>query len=345
MLTSIGRPEISDRASESLELAAFLTKPIKQSHLYNVLINILGGQPIHVKPSRSTSFQINRQLAAQLPLRILLAEDNIVNQKVALHLLQLVGYRADVASNGLEVLEALHRQVYDVVLMDVQMPHMDGLATTRRICQEWSNKEADGRGIIRPRIIAMTANAMQGDTEECLQAGMDDYISKPIRVEELIQALSKCQPQEGIRDWVLGIREDGKTQEVQQSAVVLEPSPLISGIDAKVLQSFREMVKENVDEILVEMIDCYLEDAPKQLNAIATAITQGDAKQLRLAAHTLKSSSLTLGATTLSHLCKELESTSRNGHTEGGASKIPQLEAEYEKVKIALQLERQQAQA
>jgi PAS domain S-box-containing protein len=120
-------------------------------------------------------------------LRILLAEDNVVNQKVALHLLQRLGYRADVAGNGLEVIEALRRQPYDVVLMDVQMPDMDGLEATQRIREEWTE-------IDRPYIIAMTANAMQGDRQLCLDAGMDDYLSKPIRIESLQCAISKCQP-------------------------------------------------------------------------------------------------------------------------------------------------------
>ncbi|MCZ0904312.1 response regulator, partial [Microcoleus sp. HI-ES] len=127
------------------------------------------------------------KLAQRLPLRILLAEDHLVNQKVALLLLERLGYRADVAANGLEVLEALNRQPYDLVLMDVQMPEMDGLEASRRICQEWPAHA-------RPRIIAMTANAMQGDRELCLDAGMNDYISKPIRVDTLIQALSQCPP-------------------------------------------------------------------------------------------------------------------------------------------------------
>lgn len=180
MLTSIGKP---DDQTLIPVFAAFLTKPIKQFDLYNVLIHILGG-PIQVKPNRATPpSQINPQLAA-FPLRILLAEDNVVNQKVALHLLRSLGYQADVASNGLEVLAALERQSYDVVLMDVQMPRMDGLTATRRICQEWSHAT-------RPRIIAMTANAMQDDREECLKAGMDDYLSKPIRMEELSQALAR----------------------------------------------------------------------------------------------------------------------------------------------------------
>jgi CheY-like chemotaxis protein len=117
----------------------------------------------------------------------LLAEDNVVNQKLAVHLLGQMGYRPDVVANGLEVLRSLERQPYDVILMDVQMPEMDGLAATREICARWP------RGL-RPRIIAMTANAMQGDREACLEAGMDDYVSKPIRVPELRQALAAAQP-------------------------------------------------------------------------------------------------------------------------------------------------------
>lgn len=139
------------------------------------------GQPSAAKPG-----QLDLQLAQQLPLRILLAEDNTVNQKVALHLLKLLGYRADVVQNGQEVLSSLRRQSYDVVLMDVQMPEMDGLEATRHICQEWSKGS-------RPRIIAVTANAMQEDREECLAAGMSDYISKPIRLEALVQALRQCR--------------------------------------------------------------------------------------------------------------------------------------------------------
>jgi CheY-like chemotaxis protein len=119
-----------------------------------------------------------------VPLRILLAEDNTVNQKLALRLLGQLGYQADVAGNGLEAIAALERQRYDVVLMDVQMPELDGLDATRQICSRWPRAD-------RPRIIAMTANAMQGDRDLCLAAGMDDYISKPIRTEELVAALGR----------------------------------------------------------------------------------------------------------------------------------------------------------
>ena len=127
--------------------------------------------------------QLDPQMAARHPLRILLAEDNVVNQKLAMRLLQQMGYRADLASNGVEAIECVARQPYDVVLMDVQMPEMDGLEASRRINQRWP----DGT---RPRIVAMTANAMQGDREECLAAGMDDYLTKPIRVDRLVEALN-----------------------------------------------------------------------------------------------------------------------------------------------------------
>ena len=121
-------------------------------------------------------------MATRHPLRILLAEDNVVNQKLALRILQQMGYRADLASNGIEAIESVERQPYDVVLMDVQMPEMDGLEASRRITAKWPPTE-------RPRIVAMTANAMQGDREMCLAAGMDDYITKPIRVDALVEAL------------------------------------------------------------------------------------------------------------------------------------------------------------
>jgi len=123
-------------------------------------------------------------MAQRHPLRILLAEDNLVNQKLALRLLSQMGYRADVAANGLEAIASVERQPYDVVLMDVQMPELDGLDATRQICARWTTSE-------RPRIVAMTANAMQGDREECLAAGMDDYLMKPIRVESLVEALHR----------------------------------------------------------------------------------------------------------------------------------------------------------
>lgn len=163
--------------------AANLAKPLRQSHLFDTLVTLFATEKVRVKASKPQDKpQTDPDMATRHPLRILLAEDNLVNQKLALRLLEQMGYRADLASNGAEAVESVNRQTYDVVFMDVQMPEMDGLEASRRI-----NKAHSDGG--RPRIIAMTANAMQGDREMCLDAGMDDYITKPIRVPVLIEAL------------------------------------------------------------------------------------------------------------------------------------------------------------
>jgi two-component system sensor histidine kinase/response regulator len=176
-----GKREVLDE-KKGLEFAGFLSKPIKPSQLFDVLMNILGGRHKDIK---ITAAGVDRQMAERAPMRILLAEDNAVNQMVALRMLERLGYRADVAGNGIEVIEALDRGHYDLVLMDVHMPEMDGLEATREICKR-------GPKAGRPFIIAMTANAMQGDKEECLEAGMDDYISKPVNWAELQSALKRA---------------------------------------------------------------------------------------------------------------------------------------------------------
>ena len=183
MLTSIGRPDVPP---DGPHFVSFLTKPAKSSQLYNVIATLFVEQEVaRLKPVLKSQF--DPEMGQRLPLRLLLAEDNTVNQKLALRLLERLGYRADLAGNGLEALQALERQAYDVVLMDVQMPDMDGLDATRAILQRWDQAA-------RPRIIAMTAGAMKEDRDACFAAGMDDYISKPVRIEELTQALEKCRP-------------------------------------------------------------------------------------------------------------------------------------------------------
>jgi signal transduction histidine kinase/CheY-like chemotaxis protein len=162
---------------------AFLTKPIKSDQLKEILGRLLGAAL--AAPARRASYAIDTTLAAQRPLRILLAEDNVVNQKVAVRLLERMGYRPDVTSNGLEALEAVHRQRYDVVLMDVQMPEMDGLEASRRIISEFDAPE-------RPRLVALTANVLKGDKQMCLEAGMDDYLAKPLDLVHLRDALLRC---------------------------------------------------------------------------------------------------------------------------------------------------------
>jgi signal transduction histidine kinase/DNA-binding response OmpR family regulator len=179
LLTSLGRREIG---VDELHFAAYLVKPLKPSALYDALASIFARSLISPKPQPAKGV-IDAELGKRHPLRILLAEDNQVNQKLALRILEQMGYRADIASNGLEAIESIERQTYDVILMDVQMPEMDGLEATRQIVARWPQGH--------PRIIGLTANALEGDREQCLAAGMDDYISKPIHVEELVDALER----------------------------------------------------------------------------------------------------------------------------------------------------------
>jgi PAS domain S-box-containing protein len=185
LLSSLGSKEVGDGL-----FAARLAKPLRQSQLFDTLATLLAYEGARRHVAAPAKPRIDADMASRHALRILLAEDNVVNQKVALRLLQQMGYRADLASNGLEAIESVARQTYDVVLMDVQMPEMDGFEASRHITAKWPADQ-------RPRIIAMTANAMQGDRELCLAAGMDDYVSKPIRVDELVAALMSVPARQG----------------------------------------------------------------------------------------------------------------------------------------------------
>jgi len=182
MLTSLGWRDPND----GLNFSAFLTKPVKQSSLYNAILQALSLQNEKEEQRHTAGASaFDNQMATLYPLKILLAEDNVINQKLAIRMLERMGYRADIAANGLEAMRSLERQRYDLILMDVQMPEMDGLQATRAIRLTYAAK-------LQPQIIAMTANAMQGDREMCLEAGMNDYISKPIQVKDLVNALQRA---------------------------------------------------------------------------------------------------------------------------------------------------------
>jgi CheY-like chemotaxis protein/HPt (histidine-containing phosphotransfer) domain-containing protein len=309
MLTSLGRREVG---AKEAEFAAFLTKPIKASQQYNVLVDIFASKE---QKSQRRDTVVKRQfdphMSQRLPLRILLAEDNATNQKLALRLLERMGYGADVAANGLEVLAALRRQPYDVVLMDVQMPEMDGLQATRVLCREWSPEE-------RPRIVAMTANVTKEDRQACLAAGMDDYVGKPVRVQELVNALNKCRP-----------------LTITPEPALTPPVPVDGALDPKALENLRETVGED-DEFMAELLDTFLQDAPQLLGTMRRAIETEDALGLCIAAHSLKSNSAEFGAVTLSDLCRELEALGKAHTLEGAAPKVTQAETEYARIQITL---------
>ncbi len=310
MLSSMGRREVG--AAEA-QFAAYLTKPVKQSLLYDALVEVFTGQPDTApRPEPATTSQFDTQLGERLPLRLLVAEDNAVNQKLALQMLRKMGYRADVAGNGLEVLDALARQPYDVVLMDVQMPELDGLETTRRI--RASNAASDHL----PRIIAMTANAMQGDREACLDAGMDDYISKPIQVRELQAALER---------W-------GQQLNPIESSAPVEPAAVI---DWAKLDELRALQAEGEPDFALEMIALFLENVPQLMTAIRQSIDEQSPPELQRNAHTLKGSSASLGAVRLAELCFALEKLGRDGTVEDALDRLAEVTQEFDRVQAAFQ--------
>jgi len=190
MLTSLGDNVVRAELTKAA-FAALVTKPVKQSQLYNVLARVLG-QPSKSTAKVSSSGRFDHDFASHHPLHILLAEDNVINQKVALQILGRLGYKADIAANGQEAVDALQRQPYDVILMDVQMPEMDGLEATRVIRRTFSATQ-------QPVILAMTAAAMREDQQACLDAGMDGYVSKPVHLEQLLAALETVTRDAGCR--------------------------------------------------------------------------------------------------------------------------------------------------
>ena len=299
LLTSLGR---LPQAESSGVFSAQLSKPLKASQLYNTLLQLLtSGQGAEVAVESATDGK--RGASA---LRILLAEDNAMNQKVALRLLERLGYRADVAANGLEAIEALERRSYDVVLMDVQMPELDGLDATRRICERWPAES-------RPHIVAMTANALPEDREACFAAGMNDYVAKPIRAEELAAALKRVRP--------LAHGNGG-------AAAVGYVS-----LDDSALKNLRDL---GGDDFLGEVIDAFLADAPELLATLRRSLDERSNEELRRAAHTLKSNGATLGAEAFSELCRTLEQSAKTGELEEGPELVDRIEQEYRPLEEAL---------
>ncbi|MDZ7962559.1 MAG: ATP-binding protein [Aulosira sp. DedQUE10] len=284
---------------------------------FTITVSVIA-EAVESRESRVNDAEIDTRLAEQHPLRILLVEDNVINQRMIRLMLQGMGYQPDVANNGLEAIRALRRQPYDVILMDVQMPEMDGLTASQHICQEWTPQN-------RPRLIALTASAMWGDRENCLASGMDDYLAKPIRIAELMRVLKRCQPLSAVE------------KEIENQ----EKIP----IDPTALENIRRMAEFNTEvdskEFVLEIIDYYLDDAPKVLQNMRIALSQGNFKSLRLAAHTFYSTSATLGAMTLASHCAELEVVAAVGELEKAAERISRIEAEYQQVEIGLQQERQ----
>ena len=300
---------------------ARLNKPIRASALFDELMGIFTGERAPVPTGVAPGPDV--EMAERFPLRILLADDYVVNQKVALLLLGQMGYRADVAANGLEALQALERQPYDVILMDVQMPEMDGLEATRQICERWPKGE-------RPWIIAMTANAMQGDREMCLTAGMDDYLSKPIRVEELVRALSLSQPLNPDQ------RPEFAEATAQRSSERSTTEMYEQVIDQEAFGKLMGSLGGDAD-FLNDLVEAYLTSSPGLFASMQQAIASEEAAALQRAAHSLKTGSASFGALVFAARCKELEELGKLGALDCAEEKFEALEAAYSEVVAALQ--------
>lgn len=328
MLTSLGRKDVG---KEQALFSAFLVKPVKPSQLYEALLQALRDvEPAFRPPAEqaTASPSFDSTMGQRLPLRILLAEDNVINQKVALLMLERLGYRADVAANGREVLEALERQPYDVVLMDVQMPEMDGLEATRFVRETLD-------GMAQPRIIAMTANATREDIAMCFEVGMDDYVSKPVQVRELVAALEKSQASGEEPAPVIG-HGAGTTHSAQEKTDMAgEKTPDV--LDPSALRRLQATLGSRAGEMLPSLIDSFYTDSAKLVDEARRAAQEGRIADLRRAAHTLKSNSATFGAMTLSEAARELEMCAKNETLDDTEALLDVIGVEFKKAQATLE--------
>ncbi len=332
LLSSMGNYD-HERIVSQVNWSTIVTKPIKQSQLYNILVKIVQSRSAEqlIPPSIHQSGNY-RNLSTNTPLKILVAEDNVVNQKVITNILKRLGYRADVVANGLEVLDTLRRQSYDLILMDVQMPEMDGLTATRQIRTLWKTKNSDFQGEC-PYIIAMTANAMEGDRKICLDAGMDDYLSKPVRVEALVEKLNSIPPQK------IGIINMASKQHQHDKNSPKEIAKM-SKLDEQTIAELKNMIgEEDFPIVFQDLLESYLEDSPKLLKNLQNARQNKNLSEITMNAHSLKSSSASLGALHLSDLCLQLEKESESGNFQEAVKLIDSVINEYEKVKEIIQSE------
>ena len=272
-------------------------------------------QPPADAPDQASEFDAG--LGERLPLRILLAEDNTTNQELAVRFLRRMGYGCDVVSNGREAVAAADRHAYDAVLMDVEMPEMDGLEAAREI----------GRalGPRRPRIIAMTANAMLGDRERCLAAGIDDYVAKPIRIGELQAALAAVGRQ----------RHGGAAPAAEPPTVSTDaglcdtPIDTLPIRDPTTFEEAREFLGAEAAEVIGGVITSFRRGTPEMLATMRDACVGGEPAGVRSAAHTLKGLSGTVGARRVQALCTRVEAAARAGSLAALTPVLDRLESEF----------------
>ncbi len=351
LLTSVGlRGDAAEARRAKIE--GYLSKPVRQSDLYNCLAAVLG------RPAEDYVLVTRHSLSEKAPPlqgRILLAEDNPVNQEVILAMVESLGCSVEIAGDGEEALAKLAKGGYDLVLMDCQMPRKDGYEATTEI----RRREDTTPGGPRIPIVALTANAMEGDRERCLTSGMDDYLSKPLGRDVLRTVLQR---------WLAGrVPEDPAVSPPGENLLPLEgvpsapsaPEPATAGparaatpapaaapdaslddsasIDMKTLESMRPLQRQGQTDVVTRVVRLYLANAPATFQELQTAADKGDTATVFRLAHSLKSSSAMVGALRLSELCKTLEARAREAAGGPVPDGVPEIEAEYARVIRALE--------
>ena len=349
LLTALGKRG-DGKLAQHAGFNGYLTKPIRHQQLQQCLLMILGSD--QQAPSSTTSPSTTlitrhtvEEARAQKQIHILLAEDNVVNQKVAVRMLQKIGYRVDVVENGQEAVEAIDRTSYDLVLMDCQMPEIDGLEATRKI-REVEKEKREATEKISPDdlpltphenhrvpIIALTANALTGDRELCLEAGMDDFLTKPVRLEALSATITKWLPDRTASE----VADHPVTEKSRKPSTSLPPC-----LDETILQNLKALGGDEDPEFFISVVDQFLTDLPRHLEGFKQAIHLQDAEALVKAAHACKGSSRSIGATLLAEASYALELMAREGTMTDTTAKFERWIQDQERTILALQQERDQ---
>jgi PAS domain S-box-containing protein len=303
---------------------ACIVKPVRQTVLYDCLVNIMAGRAQEAAAAPATSRPVS---AAPTGIRanILLVEDNLINQQVALGILQIQGYSVTVANNGKEALDAHAQGAFDLVLMDCHMPEMDGFEATMEI----RRREQSSIGKRVP-IVALTANAMAQDREECLNAGMDDHLSKPFSMLTMQEMLARWIPQ------VPAAQAESSEVEAR------DPANGADVLDRQVLDQLSTLLTNGKPELLARAINLYLVESPKLIQKMKQAAGANDAPEIVRSAHSLKSSSANVGAKMLSRYCGDIEASARRADTEEASKIFAKIETEHGRVQSALSAEFEQ---
>jgi len=321
LVTPIRRPEGRAAPAKQDVTVVYLARPLRYSRLARTLAELVSGRPVQLEGARQPLF--DAELGRRHPIRILLAEDNVVNQKVALKMLEKMGYRADVVANGLEVIEAVGRVPYDVVLLDAQMPQLDGLEAARRIRQMYP--------AVRPRLVAVTAHAMVEDRARCLEAGMDDYLSKPIRPDALAEVLTRCPPRATVT---------APEQPPPSRASAPSGRPAQAALSQESDDGDLERIWAILGQDAEQLLDVFLTDVDNELRQLRQALTERDAEGTRSVAHSLKGATATFGATGLAEMAKVIEEAAAMGAFERAIEVVEGMEAEYQRVRLLLEARR-----